>query len=151
MPRIDLLYLAVLGVWGCYSAGPSWGYTAEDDSEGEDTGTSWSSVDELQEECPWNSGWPCTCDVPFGLCSDGNVCMPVSMTDGHGVCAAPVEGGGGCPAVDYEGVPAPVWDPNGTVDPNAAVYCGLVCEGAMDCPSGQECLLILDYNVCGPL
>jgi hypothetical protein len=103
-------------------------------------------IDHDPEDCPINSGWPCSCDVPedevwFGECDDDShcvlrrpcdiqehwlfgVCMPFCMADDDTSCPmASFPGEPDCHLVDMS-----IWG------------CLLQCADETDCPSDQSCV-----------
>ena len=111
--------------------------------------------------CPMNSGWPCSCDNPGGLCTDGSDCLELSgvTTAGLGLCAQSCDCG-----TD--------WEEPCTTTPFAAdslcfittgpwveCWCAMInCVTADDCPGDQACNpVVVTYgsmagetvNVCG--
>jgi len=93
------------------------------------------------EDCPRNSGWPCTCDRE-GACDDGSPCANLPFDDSNlGVCTAPCDPdapvAGACPDHDFA---ADGWCQLRSGTTGAFTHCLLVCVYETVCPSDQLCV-----------
>lgn len=90
------------------------------------------------EDCPVNSGWPCTCTRRSTPCDDGAICAIVAQ--GQGICAAEcIPGqppGSACPDDGFPGHPYCQLRESPSSPPT---HCLLSCAHSSACPSDQEC------------
>jgi hypothetical protein len=88
------------------------------------------------EECPWNSGYPCTCDKVGEECDDQSKCLYVTGDGELGICSAVCfEPHTDCVKTGFGGESSCVLDGGG-----ASFRCALVCEDDDQCPPDQSCV-----------
>jgi hypothetical protein len=100
------------------------------------------------DDCPMNSGWPCTCDGSSATCEDGSDCLEILGLDNGPYCAASCPGQGGtCPATEYAAeVTCAITDQAGS-----SFWCILVCTSSDQCPTDQTCAAMgQSVSVCLP-
>ncbi len=120
--------------------------------------------DELPEDCPLNSGYPCPCDPRHegymnteGLCDDGSTCVYYGQDFDRGFCSSTcfsLDDASSCSETEGYGVMGFCWlsleSPSGADIP----HCILVCEfdgQREDCPPGLKCLQTVDgFSACFP-
>ena len=87
------------------------------------------------EECPRNSGYPCTCDVIGEECDDQSKCLWVVGDGALGICSAICfEPHTDCVKTGFGGQSSCVLEGGG-----ASFRCALLCEEDGDCPPDQGC------------
>jgi hypothetical protein len=106
------------------------------------------------EECPYNSGYPCTCDFSSDKCADESVCVWVAdpqeieddATSEVGFCSAPcyVEMTA-CVKTGFSAESLCILAGGG-----ASFRCALVCEEDGDCPPDQHCKDVYWAMLCHP-
>jgi len=96
--------------------------------------------------CPWNSGWPCTCDIPGQLCDNSDLCAAIQgLGDGQeGVCVRECTSDPGCDNAYLAGSCAL------TDFQQSTFYCIIVCTGSDQCPPGQTCQYVTGASICHP-
>jgi hypothetical protein len=143
------LVAAVLVSAGCDL--PPTDYTVPDGAIG-DTGDSDTLVG--PEECPHNSGYPCTCDLSVDECADESTCLWVAdpqeledeATAEVGFCsAACFEEGTPCVKTGFSAESLCVLAGGG-----ASFRCALVCEEDDNCPPDQHCKDVGWNDLCHP-
>jgi hypothetical protein len=119
-------------------------YNEPDGSIGGDDSDSLDGPD----ECPHNSGYPCTCDNPGGDCADESRCIWVEGAgDGSlGFCSAVCyEPYTPCVKTGFAAASECVLEGGG-----ASFRCALVCEHDEDCPPDQGCADVGWTMLCHP-
>jgi hypothetical protein len=107
---------------------------ADSDSDGDSDSDTDTDVDS-DADCPFDSGWPCSCEVQ--TCEDGSDCITLSGFEAYGsYCAAQCEGEGStCPYHAYGAMAECA-----LTDLSNNFWCILVCTGPSGCPPDQECV-----------
>ena len=87
------------------------------------------------EACPWNSGYPCTCDRVGEECDDQSKCLWVVGDGELGICSAVCfEPHTDCVKTGFGGESSCVLEGGG-----ASFRCALLCEEDDQCPPDQGC------------
>lgn len=98
------------------------------------------------EECPWNSGYPCTCDRVGEDCDDANECLYVVGDGDLGICSAVCfEPYTDCVKTAFSGESSCVLEGGG-----ASFRCALECEEDDQCPPDQGCVDVGWETLCHP-
>jgi len=127
---------------GCDQPPETW----ESSDPGGDTGSD-SATETGPAECPWNSGYPCTCDRVGGECDDQSECLYVTGDGAVGICSATCyEPYTDCVKTGFGGESSCVLAGGG-----ASFRCALICEEDGQCPPDQGCVETdWDETLCHP-
>lgn len=143
MRAIGACLIAALALWswGCADDGESDG-DADGDVDGDTDGDGDPDTTPVgPEDCPRNSGWPCTCDRR-GACDDGSPCVSLPfVSSGLGVCTAACDAtqppAAQCPDHDFG---AASWCQLRESPTGPPTNCLLICAVPTVCPSDQTCV-----------
>jgi hypothetical protein len=88
------------------------------------------------EECPWNSGYPCSCDRIDEDCDDQSKCLWVVGDGEWGICSAVCyEPHTDCVKTGFDGESSCLLEGDGI-----SFRCALLCEEDDHCPPDQSCV-----------
>jgi len=126
-----LFFLALgLGALGCDQPPEDW---VAPDAATSDTDSSDGPIG--PEECPRNSGYPCSCDAIGEECEDQSKCLWVVGDGSLGICSAVCfEPYTDCVKTAFGGESSCVLEGGG-----ASFRCALKCEEDGQCPPDQTC------------
>jgi hypothetical protein len=98
-----------------------------------------SDSDSDASDCPWNSGWPCTCSG-VATCDDGSDCLDLDSWEwsipGVGYCAESCDGN----YVSCSDTAFTAQSQCAVTDGEDLFWCILICVHDSDCPSDQPCV-----------
>jgi hypothetical protein len=118
------------------------------DRRGAPDGGDGGGTDDLQgpASCPWNTGYPCTCDRVGEDCDDQSRCLFAAGDGDVGICsAACYEPYTPCVKTGFTASSECVLEGGG-----ASFRCALVCEQDTDCPPDQTCVDLGWATLCHP-
>ncbi len=129
-----------------------------------ETGTGWSEC-ECRPDCPWNSGWPCPCAIPYSnmqqgiatFCNDGSQCNGSGYTGSEisymllGFCSPECNDPDTGEVLDVCGI-----DDYAAEGVCFSRYCYPTCGTDSDCPPETVCFETdktqgYPWNVCRPI